>query len=121
MGDERKTREQLVAELSELREWLAEANRRIADLEAECERVEELLMREVANWRTHGILIPRVRLELINPYRERLRGLDKEAWECLLRSAMQSFPCGVLDGALSPRQWRRWACARGFSERSSQR
>jgi two-component system cell cycle sensor histidine kinase/response regulator CckA len=43
MGKERKTKKQLLAELSELREWLAEANRRIAELEAECEQMDELL------------------------------------------------------------------------------
>jgi signal transduction histidine kinase/ActR/RegA family two-component response regulator len=43
MGDERKTKDQLTAELSELRASLAEANRRISDLEAECEQMDQLL------------------------------------------------------------------------------
>lgn len=43
MGDKRKTREQLEAEVAELREWLAEANRRITELEADSARMDELL------------------------------------------------------------------------------
>lgn len=52
--------------------------------------VEELLAREVANWRVHGTLIPRDRLELLHAQRERLKGLSDDARECLLHSALQA-------------------------------
>jgi len=53
-------------------------------------RLEELLAREVANWRVHGTLIPRDRLELLYRQRERFRGLDGETWTCILRSALHA-------------------------------
>jgi two-component system cell cycle sensor histidine kinase/response regulator CckA len=43
MEEGRKTREQLEAEIAELREWLGEANRRIAELEADGEQMDALL------------------------------------------------------------------------------
>jgi formylglycine-generating enzyme required for sulfatase activity len=69
--------------IEEIKEWID-----LADLEFK--RVEELLVREVANWRVHGTLIPKDRLELLYAQRERFRGLDDEAWECILRSAVQA-------------------------------
>jgi HEAT repeat protein len=51
-------------------------------------QAEELLMREVANWRVHGTLIPVDRLALLYGQRERFKGLDDETQECLLRSAV---------------------------------
>ena len=54
---------------------------------------EELLAREVANWRVHGSLIPRDRLELLHTHVERFRHLDNESRQCLLGSALKSgFP-----------------------------
>ncbi len=69
--------------IEEIKKWID-----LADLEFK--RAEELLRREVANWRVHGTPIPRDRLELIYAHRERLRGLDDEAWECILLSALQA-------------------------------
>ena len=51
-------------------------------------QAEELLERELASWRIHRTLIPRSRLEVLYPYRERFKGLDTEAWGCLLSSAI---------------------------------
>jgi HEAT repeat protein len=51
---------------------------------------EELLRREVANWRVHGTLIPRERLELLYVQRERFRGLGEETLEWILRSALRA-------------------------------
>lgn len=53
-------------------------------------QVEELLSREVINWRIHRTLIPRDRLELIYTQRSRLGNIDDATGECLLRSALQS-------------------------------
>jgi HEAT repeat protein len=53
-------------------------------------QAEELLAREVASWRVHGTLIPEDRLWLLSEYREQLRGLDDEEWECILRSALRA-------------------------------
>jgi hypothetical protein len=72
--------EQLIEEIKDWIDW--------ADLEFK--QIEELLAREVSNWRVHRALIPEDRLRLIYPYRERFRGLDDEACECLLRSAIRA-------------------------------
>ena len=69
--------------IEEIKKWID-----LADLEFK--QAQELLMREVANWRVYGIMIPKDRLELLHAQRERLRGLDDEAWECILRSALQA-------------------------------
>jgi HEAT repeat protein len=69
---------------------IEEINKWIDQADLGFKQAEELLRREVANWRAHRTLIPRERLELLYAQRERFRGLDEEAWECLLRSALQA-------------------------------
>jgi hypothetical protein len=68
--------------IGEIRNWIDQANLAF-------KQVEELLAREVANWRVHGTLIPRDRLELLHAQRERFRSWDDEMWEYILRSALQ--------------------------------
>src|SRR5207253_1497106 len=53
----------------------------------EFKQAEELLQREVTNWRIHHMLIPKSRLEVLYAHRERFKGLDAEAWKCLVNSA----------------------------------
>lgn len=53
-------------------------------------QVQELLEREVTNWRLHGVLIPQDRLELIYVQREYLRVLSEESWGCILFSSLYS-------------------------------
>jgi HEAT repeat protein len=53
-------------------------------------QVEDLLSREVTNWRIHHTSIPRDRLELIYAQRARLGRIDDVTGECLLRSTVQS-------------------------------
>jgi HEAT repeats len=55
----------------------------------EFKQAEELLERELINWRVQQhMLIPKSRLEVLYTYRERFKGLDAEAWECLISSAL---------------------------------
>jgi HEAT repeat protein len=53
-------------------------------------QAEELLAREVANWRVHRTPIPKDRLELLHAHREQFKGLDNEVWACILRSALKA-------------------------------
>jgi HEAT repeat protein len=69
--------------IEEIKEWIDRADLAF-------KQAQELLVREMASWRMHGTLMPRDRLELLHAHRERFRGLDAEAWECLLRSALQA-------------------------------
>jgi len=68
--------------IEKIRLWIDQAD-------LEFKRLEELLGREVANWRVYGILIPEDRLQLLYPHREQLTGLSDEAWECILHSALE--------------------------------
>jgi HEAT repeat protein len=68
--------------IGEMKEWLDQSDLAF-------KQAEELLAREVANWRVHGTLIPRDRLELLYEQREHLKGLEDEAWECILRSVVE--------------------------------
>jgi HEAT repeat protein len=56
----------------------------------EFKRAEELLAREVANWRVHGTLIPGDRLKLLHSHRRRFKELDDGVLQCLLLSALQA-------------------------------
>jgi formylglycine-generating enzyme required for sulfatase activity len=69
--------------IEEIGKWIDQSD-------LEFKQVEELLVREVANWRVHGTLIPRDRLGLLYAQREQFGGLDDEVWECILRSAAQA-------------------------------
>jgi hypothetical protein len=107
--------------IGEIRMWIDQAD-------LEFKQVEELLMREVANWRVHNTLIPRDRLELLHAQRERFRRFDDETSECLLQSALEAdFPVDdwvklvseigekVLLAALAhKRQSVRWGAAHGL-------
>jgi HEAT repeat protein len=89
---------------------------------------EELLRREVENWRVHGTLIPRERLELLHAQREQFRGLDDETLECLMHSALQAIFAvedwaklvgevgekSLLAALNDPREERRQAATRGL-------
>ena len=69
--------------IEEIKTWIDQADLAF-------KQVEELLEREVANWHVHGSLIPRDRLEVLYTQRERFRGLDDDAWGCILCSAIQA-------------------------------
>ncbi len=72
--------------IEEVQTWLDSADLAL-------KQAEELLAREVANWRAHGTPIPRDRLELLHAQRDRLRGLSDAAIQCLVQSALQAgFP-----------------------------
>jgi hypothetical protein len=72
--------------VEEVQTWLDSADLAL-------KQAEELLAREVANWRAHGTLIPRDRLELLHAQRDRLRGLSDAAIQCIVQSALQAgFP-----------------------------
>jgi HEAT repeat protein len=107
--------------IEEIRTWIDQADLMF-------KQVEELLMREVANWRVHRTLIPEDRLELLHAQRERFRGFDDETSECLLQSELEAdFPVDdwvklvseigekVLLAALAhKRQSVRWGAAHGL-------
>jgi hypothetical protein len=69
--------------IEEIKKWIDQAD-------LVFKQAEELLAREMENWRLHGSLIPGDRLEVLHAQRERFRGLDDEAWECILHSALQA-------------------------------
>ena len=71
------THEYLITEIST---WIE-----LADLEFK--QVEELLQREMINWRVHHSPIPRNRLEVLYPQRGQFTRLDIETWACLIRSS----------------------------------
>ena len=50
-------------------------------------RIQELIEREIINWRLYNTLIPLERLKLIYAQRERIGQLSEDAQECILRSA----------------------------------
>ena len=54
----------------------------------EFKQAEELLQRELVNWRVLHVRIPRNRLEVLYPHHERFKGLDAEEWKCLISSAL---------------------------------
>jgi HEAT repeat protein len=107
--------------IGEIRMWIDQADLKF-------KQVEELLMREVANWRVHRTLIPEDRLELLHAQQERFRGFDDETSECLLQSALEAdFPVDdwvklvseigekILLAALAhKRQSVRWGAAQGL-------
>jgi hypothetical protein len=68
--------------IEEINKWID-----VSDLELKL--AEELMVREVESWRTHRTLIPEARLEMLYPYRDRFRGMDDEAWNCILYSALE--------------------------------
>ena len=69
--------------IAEIKQWIDTSDLAL-------KQVEELLSREVINWRIHHMLIPRDRLELIYTQRARLGRIDDATGVCLLRSALQS-------------------------------
>lgn len=54
----------------------------------ELKQAEELLQRELVNWRVLHVLIPRDRLEVLYPYRERFKDMDADTWRCVISSAL---------------------------------
>ncbi len=80
---------EIVYELSH--EYLiAEISRWIDPAELALKQAEELLAREVTNWRIYGTLIPRDRLELIYAQHSHLRHFDDTTGECLFLSAVRA-------------------------------
>lgn len=72
--------------VEEVKTWLDSADLAV-------KQAEELLAREVTNWRAHGTLIPKDRLALLHAQRDKLRGLSDAAIQCIVQSALQvGFP-----------------------------
>jgi len=67
--------------IGEIKQWIDQADLAF-------KQAEELLAREIANWRTHNTLIPRDRLELIYTQRDRFRGWNIETLKLIVRSAV---------------------------------
>jgi len=68
--------------IQEIQTWIDQADLAF-------KQAEELLIREVANWRAHRMLIPGDRLEKLYPHRERFK-LDDETLDLLLRSVLEA-------------------------------
>ncbi len=66
---------------TEIIKWVSPADQ-------ELKQAEELLQRELVNWRVLHVPIPRNRLEVLYPHRERFKDMDTEAWRCLISSAL---------------------------------
>jgi HEAT repeat protein len=66
---------------TEIVKWMSPADQ-------EFKQAEELLQRELVNWRILHVPIPRNRLAVLYPYRERFKDVDIEAWRCLISSAL---------------------------------
>ncbi len=69
--------------IKELRGWIDPG-------ELALKRVQELLERELLNWRQRRTLLPQSRLQLLHAHREQLKGLDDEARAYLLRSSLKT-------------------------------
>lgn len=93
--------------IEEIRGWFDETDLRH-------KQAEEMLARDVANWRIDGTPIPEARLERLHEHREAIVGVDNDTSVCLLHSAVaaefqvEDWPA-IAANRGQPGHWDSWA------------